>query len=125
MTRRNLLSNVGDRLGAVRARQEWSGALLLVIGGFLLWNVVRYAPERGAPPLLMVLTGWTAPLFAASLVVLGLVLLFRQRAGYWSAEALVGIELLLLGLMTLSYVRMEGAVNWNAPLDGADGGLVG
>ena len=125
MTRRNLLSIMGDRLGAMHARQEWVGALLIGIGGFLLWSVVRYAPERSAPPLLMVLTGWTAPLFAASLVVLGLVLLFRQRAGYWSAEALVGTELLLLGLMMLSFVRMEGAVNWNAPLDGQNGGLVG
>jgi S-DNA-T family DNA segregation ATPase FtsK/SpoIIIE len=109
----------------MRARREWLGVLLIVVGALLLWSVVRYAPERSAPPLLMVLTGWTAPLFAASLVVLGLVLLFRQRAGYWSAEALLGVELLLLGMMTFSFVRAEGVVNWSARLDGEDGGLVG
>ena len=43
----------------------------------------------------------TIPLFAASLVIIGLVLIFRRRAGYWSAEALIGVELLLLGLMAL------------------------
>ncbi|HHW87688.1 MAG TPA: DNA translocase FtsK [Chloroflexi bacterium] len=125
MTRRSLFSELGDRLSAVRARQEWLGALLTAIGGFLLWSVVRYTPERSAPPLIMIFTGWTAPLVAAALVVLGLVLLFRQRAGYWSAEALLGVECFLLGLMTLSFIRVEGAINWNARLDGQDGGLVG
>ncbi|HHY58312.1 MAG TPA: DNA translocase FtsK [Chloroflexi bacterium] len=125
MTRRSLLAEMGDRLRRVQARGEWFGALLILTGAVLLWSVIRYAPDHSAPPLLLILTGWTAPLVAASLVVVGLVLLFRQRAGYWSAEALPGIELLLLGLMTFSFVRAEGAVNWTARLDGQDGGLVG
>ena len=127
MTKRSGFSGVSGRLGAVRAHlhAEFFGVLLIAAGGLLLWGVLRYSPERGAPPLLVILAGWTAPLVAASLVVLGLVLLFRRRAGYWSVEALVGCELLLLGLMTLSFVRSEGAVNWAARLDGEGGGLVG
>ena len=60
-----------------------------------------------------------------ALVILGLVLIFRRRAGYWSAEALIGTELLLLGLAGATFVRGENAVNWNARLDGTGGGLIG
>ncbi|HQY90360.1 DNA translocase FtsK [Caldilinea sp.] len=127
MTKRSPLADAGSQLNALREhlRSEFWGMLLVAAGALLLWSVIRYAPGRTTPPLLVVLTGWTAPLVAASLVILGLVLIFRRRAGYWSAEALLGVELLLLGLMAMSFVRSEGAVNWNARLDGEGGGLAG
>jgi S-DNA-T family DNA segregation ATPase FtsK/SpoIIIE len=127
MTKRSPLADAGSQLNVLREHlhSEFWGMLLVAAGALLLWSVIRDAPGRTTPPLLVVLTGWTAPLVAASLVILGLVLIFRRRAGYWSAEALLGVELLLLGLMAMSFVRSEGAVNWNARLDGEGGGLAG
>ena len=103
MTKQSPLTYATNGLAALRdnLRGEFVGALLVILGGFLLWRVAAYVPGDGSPPLLTTLTGWTAPLFAASLVIIGLVLIFRRRAGYWSAEALIGVELLLLGLMAL------------------------
>ncbi|MFN3982574.1 MAG: DNA translocase FtsK, partial [Caldilinea sp.] len=126
MTKRSFLSDATDRFNTLGAsfRNQIFGAILAVIGVILLWEVLRQQPGMAAP-WLVVLTGWTASLVAGSLVVLGVVLLLGRRAGYWSAEALIGIEVLLLGLMTWSFVRDEGMVNWNARLDGESGGLVG
>jgi S-DNA-T family DNA segregation ATPase FtsK/SpoIIIE len=74
---------------------------------------------------LEVLVGWTAPWVAAMLLTVGVVLLLGQRTGYWSAEALVGGELLLLALAAGTFVANNVVVTWRAPLDGSDGGLVG
>jgi S-DNA-T family DNA segregation ATPase FtsK/SpoIIIE len=126
MTKRSFLSDATDHFSTLGAsfRNQILGVILAVIGAILLWGVLRQQPEMAAP-WLVVLTGWTAPLVAGALIVLGVVLLFGQRAGYWSAEALIGVEVLLLGLMTWSFIRYEGMVNWNARLDGEGGGLVG
>ncbi|MCB9118182.1 MAG: DNA translocase FtsK [Caldilinea sp.] len=127
MTKQSPLTYATNGLAALRdnLRGEFVGALLVILGGFLLWRVAAYVPGDGSPPLLTTLTGWTAPLFAASLVIIGLVLIFRRRAGYWSAEALIGVELLLLGLMGATFVRSEGIANWNTQFDGTAGGVIG
>ena len=127
MTKRSPLFNAGDQLTSLRnnLRAEFFGAVLVILGGVLLWRVAAHAAGDDTPPLLTMLMGWTAPLFATALVILGLVLIFRRRAGYWSAEALIGTELLLLGLAGATFVRGENAVNWNARLDGTGGGLIG
>lgn len=126
MTKRSSLSDAADRFITLSTsfRTQALGGAFTVIGALLLWSVLRQPPDAPAP-WLVTLVGWTAPLVASSLIVLGLVLLLGQRAGYWSAEALIGIEVLLLGLMTWNFVRDEGMVNWNARLDGESGGLVG
>ncbi|GIK75169.1 MAG: DNA translocase FtsK [Chloroflexota bacterium] len=126
MTKRSFLSDATDRFSTLGAsfRNQIVGAILAVIGVILLWETLRQQPGTAAP-WLVVLTGWTASLVAGSLVVLGVVLLLGRRAGYWSAEALIGVEVLLLGLMSWSFIRYEGAVNWSARLDGEGGGLVG
>ena len=62
---------------------------------------------------------------ATSLFVTGAVVALRGRAGSWSAEALIGAEVLLLGLMTASYVADNDAALWFPRQDGEVGGLVG
>lgn len=127
MAKRNFLTDVYEQLLVMRAgwRNEFWGLLLVAIGGFLLWDSIRHSGSGSPPPPLVVFTGWAAPLIAAAVVLLGLVLLLRQRLGYWSAEALLGAELFLLGGMALTFIRHEGMINWNARLDGEGGGLVG
>jgi len=127
MTKQSPFFNALNGLATLRnnLRAEFFGVALVILGGFFLWRVATHLPESGSPPLLAMLVGWTAPLLAAALVLIGLVMLFRRRAGYWSAEALIGTELLLLGLMGTTFVRSEGTVNWNARLDGAGGGIIG
>ena len=106
-------------------RQLLGGAAALT-GLFLLLTLLASAGnETAAPPFLTVLAGWTAPLQALALVILGAVLLLGERAGYWSAEALVGAELLLLGLPIGSWLLANDAVNWGVRLDGSAGGLLG
>ena len=107
-------------------RAEFLGVLCIVGGALLFASVFGFDPNgRDAPPLLYVLMGWTAPLFGIMVLVLGVVLLLGRRAGYWSAEALVGAELLLLGLATGSWVAANRAVTWNPRLGAEAGGLVG
>ncbi|MBW7881429.1 MAG: DNA translocase FtsK 4TM domain-containing protein [Caldilineaceae bacterium] len=121
----NQFATSGWRILRENLRLEALGLALAILGLYLLVTVVRYVPARAAAPFLTVLTGWTAPLVASSLVVIGLVILFRRRAGYWSAEALVGVELLLLGLMAVTHIAGHRQPDWNGRLAGEDGGLVG
>ena len=69
--------------------------------------------------------GAAAPLAVAALLLLGAVLMLGERAGYWNPQAIVGGELLLLGLAALTFVREESAVDWVPPVDGSSGGLLG
>ena len=109
-----------------RVPGEAIGIVLAVLGAVLLLLVLRYDPTRGtAPPFLVILTGWTAPWVAFSLFAAGAVVALHGRAGYWSAEALIGAEVLLLGLMTASYVADNDAALWFPRQDGEAGGLVG
>ena len=62
---------------------------------------------------------------AVAVITVGIVLLLGPRAGYWSAEALVGAELFLLGLQIGTFVVANESVDWNVRLDGSDGGLIG
>ena len=107
-------------------RAEFVGVLCILGGALLFASVFGYDPaSRDAPPLLYVLMGWTAPFFALMVLVLGCVLLLGRRAGYWSAEALVGAELLLLGLASAAWLAANRVVTWT-PRPGMEaGGLVG
>ncbi len=68
--------------------------------------------------------GWTGLFVALLLVVVGAVGLLGRRAGYWSAEALVGAELLLLCLAAGTYAANR-PVNRFQPLEGENGGITG
>lgn len=118
----NLLAQLRD-IGSAHRRELIGGAAAL-IGGLLLLAVLRPDPA-GETPFLIVLAGWTAPLLAFAILLMGVVLLLGHRAGYWSAEALVGAELLLLGLPIWTYVMANETVNWAVRLDGSAGGLIG
>ncbi len=96
--------------------------LALAIGGAILFLSLRQADSL---PWLIAMTGWVAPLVALSLIVVGGVMVLGSRAGYWSVEALLGIELLLLGLLTGTYAWNNPGFTWQLRADGANGGLVG
>ncbi|MFN8492683.1 MAG: DNA translocase FtsK [Caldilineaceae bacterium] len=105
---------------------EFLGFLFFLAGGIFLFSLVS-GRDGGIEnlPWLVGMTGWTAPLVALSFLVLGVVCLLGPRAGYWSAEALVAGELLLLSLQAGTFAWHNGTVTWNTVVDGANGGLVG
>jgi hypothetical protein len=97
------------------------GLALAVIGAVLFLSL--RSPDT--LPWLVAMCGWTAPLVALSLLVIGGVLVMGDRAGYWSIEALIGAELLLLGLQAGAFVWFNPIFDWNMKADGTNGGLVG
>lgn len=96
--------------------------LVLAVTGAVLFLSLR---SPNTLPWLVAMTGWTAPLLALSVLVIGGVLVMGERAGYWSVEALVGAELLLLGLQAGTFVWSNSIFLWNMKADGTNGGLVG
>jgi DNA segregation ATPase FtsK/SpoIIIE, S-DNA-T family len=128
MPNKRPLMSLEDQIRSIggNLRREIVGGVIAVVGALMLFSLLAHNPNTNEPlPLLTVLTGWIAPLFALSVIVLGLVVAFHPRAGYWSAEALVGAELLLLGLAVGTFVANNSRVTWRVRLDGEDGGLVG
>jgi DNA segregation ATPase FtsK/SpoIIIE, S-DNA-T family len=128
MSQHSPLSNLEIKLRTIGGsmRRELLGGAIAILGLLLLIPVLRYdAAGQAAPPLLTILAGWTAPLVAIAAMTIGIVLLLGPRAGYWSAEALVGIELLLLGLQVGAFVVANERADWSVRLDGSGGGLVG
>lgn len=100
---------------------EFTGVFMFLLGGLALFSL---RADAGIPWLVRV-AGWTAPLFAVTLLILGGVLMLRNRVGYWSAEALFGAELLLLSLAAGTFITNNPAFEWGLRADGANGGLVG
>ena len=104
-----------------RYGRELFAVALMIAGVVLLLTIPGDIPSWSER-----IFGWTASLVALTLLVVGVVMLLGIRAGFWSAEALVGAELLLLSLQAGTYVRSVG----NAPdtvyaRDGSGGGIVG
>ena len=100
---------------------EILGFGLFMVGGVLLFSL----PGNDSVAWLVQMTGWTAPLVALSVMATGVVLMLRKHAGYWSAEALVGAEMLLLGLMAGTFVIFNPYFTWSVHPDGSYGGIVG
>ena len=100
---------------------ELTGILLLVAGGIFFFSL----HSQDSAAWLTRMTGWTAPLVAASFLLVGLVLLLGRRAGYWSAEALVGAELFILSLQAGTFVWNNASFSWSLHADGTYGGLFG
>jgi S-DNA-T family DNA segregation ATPase FtsK/SpoIIIE len=97
------------------------GFVLVGLGAFLFLSL-RAAEEL---PWLVQMTGWTAPLVALSIFGIGAVMVLGERAGFWSIEAVIGAELLLLGLMVGTFVWNNPDFAWDMQRDGSNGGLVG
>jgi S-DNA-T family DNA segregation ATPase FtsK/SpoIIIE len=105
---------------------ELVGLVLFLVGGFLLLSLLPGDDAFSQSlPWLTGMVGWTAPLMALALLVLGAVLMLGERAGYWSVEAIVGAELLLLALQMGTFLWQHPEPNWAPQIDGASGGLVG
>ncbi len=103
--------------------REAVGGILLVAGGYFLFTL--FGPAGLGAPWLAAMLGWTALPTALVLILVGLVLIFGERAGYWSAEALVGAELLLMVLAVATFVWQTQTVDWAPTMTGQKGGLLG
>jgi DNA segregation ATPase FtsK/SpoIIIE, S-DNA-T family len=105
---------------------ELVGLILFLVGGFLLLTLLPGGGSLSQSlPWLTGMVGWTAPLMALALLVTGAVLMLGERAGYWSVEAIVGAELLLLALQMGTFLWQHSEPDWAPQIDGASGGLVG
>ena len=98
---------------------EIAGLAIFLIGIFALFSL------RSSDPWLSTMLGWAALPFALTLIVLGTVMMLRRYAGYWSAEALVGIELVLLCGLVMTHLLNNDSVDWTTSVNGYDGGMVG
>jgi len=101
---------------------ELIGLVCSVVGMGLLFSLWR---DPSMVPWLVKVAGWTAPWFALTLTIAGIVFMLNERAGYWSLEALVGAELLLFSLQANSFAINHKYVDWSMPLDGREGGQIG
>jgi DNA segregation ATPase FtsK/SpoIIIE, S-DNA-T family len=101
--------------------EEFVGFGFLIAGGLVALNL-RFAD---GVPWIAQMTGWTAPLVALALLTVGCVLIFGRRAGYWSAEALVGAECLLLSLQAGAFVLRHDTFDWTIRATGEFGGVLG
>jgi len=105
---------------------EFIGLVLFLLGGGLLLTLLRGgANSTLGVPYAVIALGWTAGWVALTLLITGAVFMLRERAGYWSIEAIVGVELLLLSGMTTAFLWNNEVVTWEARFDGLNGGLVG
>ena len=105
---------------------ELIGLLLFLVGGALLFSLASGdSTQQPDLPWLVGMVGWTAPFVAVAVLILGGVLMLGPRAGYWSAEAIVGAQLLLLSLQAGTFAWANDTVTWRTYIDGANGGLVG
>ncbi len=98
---------------------EIVGLVILVCG------VLSLLTLRSDEPWLRAMLGWAAFPFAATLIVLGTVMMLHRYAGYWSAEALVGAELVLICALGMTFLLNNETVDWTAHSDGLDGGVFG
>jgi len=105
------------------------GAILAIVSGAIILLALFSGPEP-FPGVVQVswaerIFGWTAPWLAVFLILTGVLSFMGKRAGYWSVEAVVGAELLMLALQVGSSVRLMDLPDWSPPSDGRGGGVVG
>ena len=101
---------------------EALGLVFFLLGGYFGFTFL--ASSDGVSWIERML-GSTAFLAIVGLLLLGAVLMLGERAGYWNPQAIVGGELLLLGLAGFAFAQANSAVDWTPPVDGSSGGLLG
>jgi DNA segregation ATPase FtsK/SpoIIIE, S-DNA-T family len=99
--------------------REGLGILLFVAGGYFGFSLL----VAGEAAWIARTVGWTAGLVALALLILGIVLMMGERAGYWNPQALVGAELVLLGLQTGAFLVDNAEADWSPPVNSAAGWL--
>ncbi|MEZ4635689.1 MAG: DNA translocase FtsK [Caldilineaceae bacterium] len=95
------------------------GIFVFLIGGYMTLTLL----VNGQSSWIAVLFGWTAGLVAVAVLALGLILMLGDRAGYWNPQAIVGVELLILALLSGSFVLEHADANWAPNSAGAAGWL--
>jgi S-DNA-T family DNA segregation ATPase FtsK/SpoIIIE len=115
-------------LGDVRKNfsDEIAGIAVFLAGILALFSL---RAEEGIPWLVQI-AGWTAPLIGVGLLIAGAVLVLREHIpggglGYWSAESLIGAELVLITLAVGTFVVNNPQMDWGERADGSNGGLIG
>lgn len=99
--------------------REALGILIFLAGGYFGFSLL----VSGEAAWIARSVGWTAGLVALTLLLLGLVLMLGERAGYWNPQALVGAELVLLGLQTGAFLVEHAEADWLPPVESAAGWL--
>jgi S-DNA-T family DNA segregation ATPase FtsK/SpoIIIE len=103
-----------------RYGRELLALTAIIVGVLLLLSL------RGEEPTWMEQWfGWTAILVALTITAVGVIVLLGSRAGYWSAEALIGVELVLLSLQAGTYVIKSDPSVAYQHADATTGGIVG
>ncbi|MBI1295891.1 DNA translocase FtsK [bacterium] len=95
------------------------GLFIFLFGGYLSLTLL----VGGEISWIAGLMGWTAGLVAVAVLALGLILMLGERAGYWNPQAVVGAELLILGLQSGTFVLEHAEANWNRGSAGDAGWL--
>jgi S-DNA-T family DNA segregation ATPase FtsK/SpoIIIE len=99
--------------------REALGIFVFLAGGYFGFSLL----VSGEAAWIARSVGWTAGLVALALLSLGLVLMLGERAGYWNPQALVGAELVLLGLQTGAFLVEHAEADWLPPVGSAAGWL--
>jgi S-DNA-T family DNA segregation ATPase FtsK/SpoIIIE len=101
--------------------QEALGLLFFGLGGYLGFSLL----VSGEASWIAHMAGWTAGLVVLSLLLLGIILMVGERAGYWNPQALVGTELLFLTLQTGTFILNHHQADWSPPGINETGGWLG
>src|SRR5690606_37318800 len=99
--------------------REALGLFVFLAGGYLGFSLL----VAGESAWIARVAGWTGGLITAVLLILGVVLMVGDRAGYWNPEALVGAELLLLSLQAGTFVVHHEIADWTRPAGDSAGWL--
>ncbi len=95
------------------------GLFVFLLGGYFSLTLL----VSGETSWIATMMGWTAGLVAVTVLGLGLILMLGDRAGYWNAQALVGAELLILGLQSGAFILEHPTADWSRATAGDAGWL--
>jgi DNA segregation ATPase FtsK/SpoIIIE, S-DNA-T family len=101
--------------------QEALGLFIFLTGGYLGFSLL----VSGDASWVARMAGWTAGFVVLGLLLLGVILMIGERAGYWNPQAIVGAELALLSLQAGTFVLNNASPNWLPPAPGSASGWLG
>lgn len=101
--------------------EEICGLVILTLGLVCFLNLLLTDDVA----LSTILMGWTAPYFGLTCLLAGFTILLGHHFPSWRLEAVLGAQLLLIALMTGSYIWQQSEIDWQVVLDGSYGGIFG